>query len=109
MATMTTDQHIPITLATFAADGVTPEPTEGPIEWASSDETVMRGNITDTAMGTTGFAESVAPGGPVRMTWTAKPVGGGPPVTLVSEDIMVTMGIQPASVMKVTLGDPIAK
>lgn len=108
MATMTTDQHIPVALATFAKDEVTPEPHDGPIIWASSDETVIKANITDVVTGETGFVESVAPG-TARMTWTATPVGGGPVITLVSEDVIVTMGVQPATIMKVTLGAPVAK
>lgn len=107
MGTLTTDQHYPsATIEFFAADGVTPEPVNGVPVWATSDATVL--TVTATADGKGADIESVAPGGPARATVTAVNMAGVT-ITGVSEEVTVTPGVVPATVIKFNLGTPTAK
>lgn len=105
MATLTTDEHFAaVVLSIFAADGTTPATVQGVPVWASSDETIIR--VVENADGMGGSVETVAPGGPVRVTVSADADMGAGVVTItgVSEDITVTPGVPVAAVMKLDLG-----
>src|ERR1017187_1484472 len=68
MTGMTTAEKLPVSLTTFAADGVTPEPINGPMVWLSSDESIM--TAATSSDGLSGFAVSVGPG-IAHFTWSA--------------------------------------
>ena len=109
MTGMTTAEKLPVSLTTFAADGVTPEPINGPMVWLSSDEAIM--TAAPSADGLSGFAVSVGPG-IAHFTWSADAdmAGGGVhTITLVSEDVTVTAVVVEAAVIKGAFGAPVAK
>lgn len=107
MANLTTDEeYASVTIQVFD-NHTPPRPAaiDGPIVWASSDETVIVGEPTPD--GLSGKIKSVAPGGPARMTFTGDAdLGAGVvPVTGVTEDITVIAGAAgAASVFTVELG-----
>ncbi len=108
MAEMKTSEHIAVTLEVFADAAFTiPAEVEGAIVWVSSDETVVRANITEVATGKTGFIEAVA-AGKARMVWTGDAdLGSGVvPLTVESEEITVTPDPAVAGFFKITLGAP---
>ena len=103
--TATTDDHwAGVTLQIFAADGVTPATVDGIPVWASSDATVI--TVTPDVTGMGAAIETVAPGGPARITVTADADHGAGIVTItgVSDDITVTPGLPVAAVMTINLG-----
>jgi len=105
MATLTTDDFFPNATLTITNDAGDPAPVEGAPIWASSDETVL--SVDASADGLTASVNTVAPGGPARITVTADADLGEGVVTItgVSEDITVTTGTaQRASVVAITLG-----
>ena len=104
---ITTDEHFAnATIAFFAADGTTPEPVNGIPVWATSDATVI--SVTPAVDGMSGDVSTVAPGGPARVTITAVNMAGMT-ITGVSDDITVTPGIVPATIIKMNLGTPVHK
>jgi hypothetical protein len=112
MANITTDQEFPsVVLAIFEKDGVTPAKVNGIPVWASSDPTIL--TVAPTADGMGAVVKTVAPG-TARITVSADAdtvTGGLPiPITGVSEDIVVALGIgAQAAVMKLTMGPPAPK
>lgn len=87
-----------------------PAPVDGVPVWASSDETVL--TVVAAADGMSAAVNTVAPGGPARISVTADAdLGAGvATITGVSEDVMVTLGpSNAASQMTLTLGAPVAK
>src|SRR4051812_10098629 len=87
-----------------------PAPVDGVPVWASSDETVL--TVVAAADGMSATVNTVAPGGPARISVTADADMGSGVTTLtgVSEDVMVTLGpSSQASQMTLTLGAPVAK
>ena|SRR5437016_6155037 len=108
--TLTTDDHFPnVVLSIFAADGTTPAKVDGIPVWATSDATII--SVTPTADGMGADVETVAAGGPVRVTVSADADVGAGVVTItgVSDDITVTPGAPVAAVMKLDLGTPVHK
>lgn len=107
---ISTDEHFPnVVLSIFAADGVTPAKVDGIPVWATSDATMI--SVKPTADGMGADVETVAPGGPVRITVSADADMGAGIVTItgVSDDITVTPGLPVAAVMKLDLGTPAHK
>ena len=108
MVDITTDQHFgEVVLTITDKDGKTAMVDGVPI-WASSDETVVR--AVPAIDGMTGTVESVGPG-VARITISADAdLGAGiAEITGVSEDINVTAGVSPASIMTLNLGVPSPK
>ncbi len=105
MATLTTRQQFAaITIAITTADG-RPATVDGPVVWASSDETVL--TVAPAADGLSGVINAGAAGGPARVTFTADAdLGAGVVnITGVTEDITVTTDPRDlASTFTVNLG-----
>lgn len=104
--TLTTRQRFAdVQLGVFKADGVTPAPVDGVPVWASSDETVIK--VTPSDDGMSAVIDSVAPGGPARITVSADADQGAGVVEItgVTDDITVVLDNRDqASVMTLTLG-----
>lgn len=110
MADVNTDQfYDAVTLSITNSHGAS-APVDGVPVWASSDETVL--TVVAAADGMSAVVNTVAPGGPARISVTADADTGAGVTTLtgVSEDVMVTLGpSNAASVMTLSLGAPVAK
>ncbi len=105
MADITTDQNYPSVVLSIADAQGRPANVDGVPVWASSDETVLR--VTASADGMGAVVDTVAPGGPARITVTADADLGAGVITLtgVSEDVNVTQGTaHQASTMTLNLG-----
>lgn len=103
MVDVTTDQHFTnVVLSITDKNGVSAKVDGIPV-WASSDETVLHPVPNADGMG--GSVETVG-AGTARITITADAdLGTGTAtITGVSDDIVVTLGVQPAAVMKLDLG-----
>lgn len=106
---MNTDQNASATLAIVDAQG-RPATVDGVPVWASSDETVL--TVKAAADGMSAVIDTVAAGGPARISVTADADLGAGTTTLtgVSEDVTVTAGpSHAASSMTLTLGTPADK
>jgi hypothetical protein len=106
----TTDVNFPNAVLTILDAHGLPAPVDGVPKWASSDETVLR--VTATADGMSASVDTVAPGGPARITVTAEAdLGTGTQtITGVSPDVVVGPGQKSvASVVTVTLGAAVDK
>lgn len=108
MVDVTTDQNFPNVVLTITDSAGRPASVEGSPVWASSDETVV--TVLSSTDGLNAVVDTVAPG-IARITVTADAdLGAGvTTITGVSEDINVTLGISPASVLTLSLGAPAAK
>lgn len=104
MADINTDQmYQGVTLEITDSKG-RPAAVEGAPVWASSDETVL--TVTASADGMSADINTVAPGGPARVSVTADADLGAGVTQIVgfSEDINVTQGPSSvASTLKITL------
>lgn len=107
MAEITIDQYYPSVVLDIKDAHGNKALVDGIPVWASSDETVLK--VTPAEDGMSAKIEPVAPGGPARVTVTADADRGAgvKPLVGVTEDITVTTG--EASVMTITLGEPVAK
>lgn len=112
MIDVTTDEHFANPVVAFTDKKGNPAKVDGLPVWASSDETVLHPVLN--ADGTLSSVETVGPSPldgngvpiPARITVTADAdLGTGvQTITGVSEDVIVTLGIQPASVVTFTFG-----
>lgn len=104
----TDDEFANVILEIFQADGVTPAVVDGVPTWLSSDDTIL--HVIPNADGMGGVVMCVAPGtAHIAITGDADMGSGVVSITGVSDDVTVTAGVVPASLMKVTLGAPTKK
>ena len=103
MADIKTNEHFANVVLSINDKDKNPAPVDGVPIWASSDETVLR--AVPNADGMSGTVEAVGPG-TARITISADAdMGDGvATITGVSEDVNVTLGIGPASIMTLDLG-----
>jgi hypothetical protein len=109
MVDVTTDQNFPNAAVDIKnAKGESAKVDGAPV-WASSDETVV--TATASADGLSAVVNTVAPGlGRITVTADADLGAGVKTLTIVSEDINVTLGTsQEASVLSFSLGAPADK
>lgn len=105
MADITTDQWFPSVVLTITDDAGNAAAVDGVPVWASSDETVL--TVLAGLDGMSASISSVAAGtGRVTVTADADVGAGVTTITGVTEDINVTIGVRPASVMTLALGTP---
>lgn len=105
-----TDQSFPNAVLTITNARGQPAPVDGVPIWASSDETVLR--VTAAADGMSAVIDTVAPGGPARITVSADAdLGTGvQTITGVSPDVVVALGPKSvASVVSINLGTAVDK
>jgi hypothetical protein len=105
--TVTVDQNFPNATITVTDDRGNPAVVDGVPVWASSDETVLV--PTPAADGMSGLIDTVAPGGPARVSVTvdADLGTGTKPLVVMFDDITVTGGA--AAVITGDLGAPADK
>jgi hypothetical protein len=110
MATISTDQNYPnVVLKVTDAKG-RPAKVDGVPVWASSDATVL--TVTPSADGMSAVVDTVAPGGPARITVSADADLGAGVISLtgVTEDVTVTQGTSgQATTLALDLGTPADK
>lgn len=103
MVDVTTNDHFANVVLTITDKDGNPAKVDGIPIWASSDETVLHPVPNADGMG--GTVETVGPGTARISIQADADLGAGiSTITGVSEDVVVTIGAGPASIMTLSLG-----